>query len=166
MRSPEDLKHHLWKHLASDRTLMLGLETATDDHPRPMTALVDETTGKDQGPLWIFTAKDTSLARALGTGAQPALATFVAKNHDLYATIRGRLVIDTDPAVVERLWNPFVAAWYPNGKSDPSLELLRFDLDSAEIWETGSSLVTGAKALFGADLRRDFADRQAQVPLS
>ncbi|MEI4470043.1 pyridoxamine 5'-phosphate oxidase family protein [Frigidibacter sp. MR17.24] len=165
MRTPEDLKHHLWKHLSSDRTLMIGLETPADDHPRPMTALVDEETGKHEGPLWIFTAKDTSLARALAGGAEAAVATFVAKNNDLYATIRGSLTLDTDRAVVERLWNPFVAAWYPEGKDDPSLVLLRFDLDRAEIWETGSSLVTGTKALFGKDLRDDFRDRQAEVSL-
>jgi general stress protein 26 len=27
-----------------------------------------------------------------------------------------------------------VAAWYPDGKDDPSLTLLRFDVRDAEVW--------------------------------
>ena len=32
-----------------------------------------------------------------------------------------------DPKTIDRLWNPFVAAWFEGGKSDPKLALLRFE---------------------------------------
>ena len=31
--------------------------------------------------------------------------------HDIFASLQGALVRDDDRAVIERLWNPFVAAW-------------------------------------------------------
>ena len=163
MPTPEELTHEMWKHLQSDMTVMLGLETPLDDHPRPMTAVPDQK-GEDRGPLWFFTAKETSLVKAL-QGPQPAVASYVAKNHSVFATLRGTLVEDTDRAVIERLWNPFIAAWYPEGQDDPSLVLLRMDLASAEIWENGNSLVFGAKALLGVDPKQDYQDKNAEVGL-
>jgi len=67
--------------------------------------------------------------------------------------------------VVERLWNRFVAAWYPGGKTDPTLALLRLDAERAEIWLDGSSLVAGVKMLLGVDPRKSYKDKVAQVPL-
>ena len=66
--------------------------------------------------------------------------------------------------MIERLWNPFVAAWY-DGKDDPKLALLRFDAERAEIWENASSLVAGLKLLLGADPKRGYRDKVAQVDL-
>ncbi|RVV99208.1 general stress protein [Mesobaculum littorinae] len=163
MPTPQELEHKLWKNLASDMTVMLGLETALDDHPRPMTAILDEE-GEEHGPLWFFTSRKASLSKALGSPS-PAIASFVSKGHDIFATIRGTLREDTDPQVVERLWNPHVAAWYEEGKDDPQLVLLRMDLSSAEIWENGSSLVAGVKSLFGSDPKSDYQDKVADVPL-
>ena len=126
---------------------------------RPMTAMIDG--DKDHGPLWFFTSKDSALVRA---GAGPATATFVAKGHDLFARIEGHLAEATDPVMIEKLWNPFVAAWY-DGKDDPDIALLRLDLDHAEIWENASSLLAGIKALLGRKPQEDYRDKVAEVSL-
>ena len=67
--------------------------------------------------------------------------------------------------MVERLWNPFVAAWFEGGKDDPKLRLLRFDADKAEIWLDDSSLLAGIKMLFGADPKKEYKDKVAEVSL-
>ena len=97
--------------------------------------------------------------------ANGALATFASNRHDLFATLHGTLHVNTDRAVVERLWNPFVAAWFEGGKDDPKLRLLRFDADKAEIWLDDSSLLAGIKMLFGADPKEDYKDKVAEVSL-
>lgn len=165
MTTEQDLVAHLWRHLKSDRTVMLSLDRALDDHPRPMTVLVRE--GDDAtGPLWIFTATDTSLVKALDAqGRGKAVATFAAKGHDLFATIRGALVRSDDRAVIDELWNPFVAAWYEGGKDDPKLVLLRFDPAEATIWENETSLFAGLKLLLGADPKDSYKDKVARVAL-
>ncbi|MDZ4067813.1 MAG: pyridoxamine 5'-phosphate oxidase family protein, partial [Tabrizicola sp.] len=106
MPTPDELEAKLWAGLRSEMTVMLGTEG--DRAPaRPMTAIVDG--DENRGPLWFFTSQDSELVRA---GGGPATAVHVAKGHDLFARIEGVLREDTDPAMIERLWNPFVAAWY------------------------------------------------------
>lgn len=159
MPSPEELEHKLWDALKSERTVMLGLVDVEDGHTRPMTAQFEH----ERGPIWFFTSTDNAMVGQLDQAAG-AHASFVAKDHELFATLGGRLVLDNDRAVIERLWNPFVAAWY-DGKDDPKLALLRFDAERAEIWENASSLVAGLKLLLGADPKRDYRDKVAQVDL-
>ena len=83
----------------------------------------------------------------------------------MFATLHGTLHVDTDRAVVERLWNPFVAAWFEGDKDDPKLRLLRFDADKAEIWLDDSSLLAGIKMLFGSAPKQDYRDKVAEVSL-
>ena len=100
------------------------------------------------------------------TWKQPSYFNFVAKGHDVWASVSGRLVVAHDRAVIDRLWNPFIAAWYGDGKNDPKLCLMRFDPKDAEIWLDGSSLFAGLKVLLGSDPKSDFADNVAKVSLA
>jgi general stress protein 26 len=162
MSTPQELEAKFWKALSSDRTLMLGLDGVEDGHARPMTAQVEE---EGQGPIWFFTAKDNALVQALERGDR-AIAAFASKGHDLFATVHGRLSVDNDRAVVDRLWNRFVAAWFEGGKDDPKLTLLRLDPERAEIWGDASSLVAGVKLLLGVDPKKSYKDKVAEVRLS
>lgn len=161
MATPKELEERFWKALKSDMTMMLGLDGVENGHTRPMTAQVEG----DSGPIWFFTAKDNALVQGLAEGCR-AIATFASKGHDLFATVHGNLRVDNDRRMIDRLWNPFVAAWYEEGKDDPKLALLRLDAERAEIWLDGSSLVAGVKALFGVDPKTDYQDKVAEVELS
>ena len=162
MPTPQELEAKLWDAIRSDRTVMLGLDAVEGGHARPMTAQREE--DDLRGVLWFFTSTDNALVRSLD-GAGRGHVSFVAKDHDLFASIGGTLQRDDDRATIDRLWNPFVAAWYEGGKDDPKLVLLRFDSDHAEIWENASSLLTGIKLLFGADPKRDYQDKVARIDL-
>ena len=140
---------------------MLGVDGVEDRHARPMTMLVEG----EKSPLWIFTARDSVLVKNLRNGAH-ADATFASKGHDLFATIHGRIALAMDRAAIERLWNPFVAAWFEGGKEDPNLALLRFDAERAEIWLDEYSLIAGVKMMLGAgDPKKDYKDKVAEVSL-
>jgi general stress protein 26 len=160
MPTPQELEAKFWKALASDMTMMIGLDGVDDGHTRPMTA---QTEG-DKGPIWFFAAKDNVLVKELRSDSR-AIATFVSKGHDLFATVHGALSLDNDRAVIDRLWNAHVAAWYEGGKDDPKLALLRLDPERAEIWLDGSSLIAGIKTLFGSDPKQDYRDNVAEVSL-
>ena len=163
MPTPDELKARLWKSLRSDMTVMLGLVGGEHGHTRPMTSQVEE---GDHGPLWFFTSKDSALVQKLAGGTQDASAQFVSKGHDLWASIEGTLTENTDRAVVDRLWNSHIAAWYKDGKDDPKLALLRFDPHKAEIWKDGSSLVAGVMTALGlADPKESYKDNVATVRL-
>lgn len=159
MSTEQKLEEKFWKALSSDRTVMLGIDGVEDGHSRPMTAMAEN----NKGPIWFFTSKDNGIVKNL-TQNRRAVAAFTAKGHDLFASIHGNLAVDTDRAVVERLWNPFIAAWY-DGKDDPKLVLLRFDPEHAEVWLNESSMLAGVKMLFGKDPKQDYKDKVADVDL-
>ena len=160
MSDPAELEQKFWKALKSDMTLMLGVDGHEDGHTRPMTAQLEE---EGHGPIWFFTSVDNALVRAIDAPRR-AVAAFAAKNHSLFASIRGSRQVDTDRAVVERLWNPFVAAWY-TGKDDPKLALLRLDPDQGEVWLNENNLLAGVKMLMGIDPKKDYQDKVAKVDL-
>jgi general stress protein 26 len=160
MSTPQELEKKFWKALESDRTLMLGLDGVEDGHARPMTAQVEE----HHAPIWFFTSIDNGLVRLLPQGDR-AIAAFASKGHDLFATIHGRLSVDTDRATIDRLWNRYVAAWFEGGKDDPKLTLLRLDPEGAEIWADASSVMAGVKLLLGIDPRKSYKEKVADVSL-
>lgn len=157
MTSKTELAKAFWDALSKDRTTMLG---CTGVYPRPMTAQVEN----GRGPIWFFTSRENDLAEACKRKPQQGLLVFSSKDHELFATVGGTLQLDTSPTVVERLWNPFVSAWY-SGKDDPALRLLRFDPGVAEVWQNASSLLAGIKMLVGIDPKRDYQDDVAKVRL-
>ncbi len=159
--TPAELEAKFWKALKSDMTIMLGLEDSKDAALRPMTAQLE---GDKGGPVWVITAKDTELVKGLRGGSK-AIATFTSKSHDIFATVHGKLTLDNDRAMIDKLWNRFVAAWFDKGKDDPKLALLRFDTEQAEIWLDGSSIVAGIKMLLGFDPKEEYKDHVAKVAL-
>lgn len=161
MSKDADLAAKFWKALKSDRTVMLALPGVDNGRGQPMTALFE---GDHSGPLWIFTSADNHVLPAIGEGRE-ALIHFASKGHDLFAAVDGHLKIDTDHATVERLWNPFVAAWF-EGQDDPKLRLLRFDPGHAQIWLNATSLFAGVRMLLGSDPKKDYQDKVGEVELS
>jgi general stress protein 26 len=160
MPTPQQLEAEFWSSLKSDRTMMLGLIGVEDGHTRPMTGQIED----DRGPIWFFTSIENGIVQHLATKNR-AIATFTSKGHELFATIHGVLSVDKDRAILDRLWNHYVAAWYQGGKDDPSLVLLRLDAESAQIWQNEYSLIAGVKMLLGANPKEDYKDKVAKVIL-
>lgn len=160
MSIPHELETEFWQAVDSDRTMMLGLVGVDESHTRPMTAQIEG----EKGPIWFFTSTDSEIVKNLAASSR-AIATFASKGHGLFASVHGKLATTKDRAVIDRLWNPFVAAWY-SGKDDPKLVLLRLDAEQAEIWKDGSSLMAGIKMLVGIDPKIDYKDNVAKVSLS
>ena len=143
MADTNEIKRHFWKKLADSPFVMIGL-SGTTDHSEPLTAQLDE----DQvDTIYFFIGKDNRLAKG-----GSAMAQFVSKGHDFFACLMGQARIDNDFGMIDKLWNNQVEAWFPGGKNDPNLALLRFDVDSAEMWETDMSIAGKVKMLFGGKI--------------
>lgn len=159
MATPAELEKKLWDALKSDRTLMLGLDGVEDGHSRPMTACVEDASA----PIWFFTSKSNGVVEHLPQSRR-AIAAFASKDNEIFASIRGNLAVDNDRAVIDRLWNPFISAWF-EGKDDPKLVLLRFDAEHAEVWLNENSMLAGVKMLLGRDPKKDYSGNVADVDL-
>jgi general stress protein 26 len=132
-----ELEVRLWTEIKKGRFGMLGLaDPDVAQHFQPMTAFVEP----DDNSLWFFTRDDHDLAKAAVGAGTDGVFIFQSKDQDVQACLNGRVSLRRDAERTERFWSPVVAAWFPGGKKDPHLALLRFDARDAEVWlsETGS----------------------------
>lgn len=156
MSSQADIRERFWADISSSPYLMVGLQDARE-HNVPMTAQLDP---KANHCFWFYTSRDNRLARG---GA--AMAQFASKDHYLFACIQGVLAEEADPAVIDRYWSQEVESWYPGGRDDPNLLMLRFDLGTAEIWRSDLSIGGMFRKMFGGDVRDEMKGKHAEIAL-
>jgi general stress protein 26 len=140
----------LWDAIEKERTGMLGL-VGSDQHFQPMTAFLE----RESQEIWFFTYVDTDLAEAAQSGGH---AMFVFQQKDLQACIGGRLTVSADRERMDRYWSPMVAAWYPEGKDDPRLTLLRLDCEDARVWITEAGAARFMFEIAKANMSKDRPD--------
>lgn len=152
--TPHDAEQSFWDALKKSNTGMLGLDQP-GYHAQPMTAFREEETGT----IWFFTRDDTDLARdaAIG-GGQSAMFHYGSKDQSVWACIHGELSVHgQDREIIDRYWNPVLAAWYPDGKEDRHLTILRFDADDGRVWVSGG-LIKFAFEITKANLTKTLPD--------
>ena len=156
MSDTQELKTQFWKSLSASPFVFLGLD-AEENSAVPMTAQLDEDANSS---IWFFTRRDACLAK-LGQ----ATATFQSKGHDMFCRFSGRLVEETDPARLDQFWSNIIEAWFPAGKDDPDLLLMRMDLGNAEIWNSDLGLIDNVKMLLGFDSREEAKEEHVETAL-
>ena len=137
-KAKTDPQEQFWDQLDGHTAGMLGISGA-DQHMQPMTHM----SARDENALYFFTSRSSDLVKILTPGAI-AHYTYVNRDHDYHACMKGNLTLSHDREKIDRFWSPVIAAWFDGGKDDPDLALLRLDLEDAAIWaSTGSGLKFG-----------------------
>lgn len=154
--NPKELRSKFWHAFADSPFVMLQLD-GDPDSAAPMTAQLDRDASH---AIWFFTSRDNRFA-AKG----PATGTFAGKGHDVFARFHGVLVEETSRERLDKQWSNFVEAWFPGGKDDPNLIMLRMDLGSASIWAGELGLIGTAKMALGLDVRDEVVGQQAETTL-
>lgn len=126
--------HDLWKRFVDARFMLLttvGPEGAP--YSCPMTLQRAE-----GGTLWFFTSDESPTAINLRQDGRIGAA--VMDNGDsFYFAGRGDAQLVRDREEIDRLWNPMVKAWFPNGPEDPHVVLVRVNLSHADYWDSASN---------------------------
>ena len=149
--SPQEVAAKFLEKLKASPFVMIGLTDG--QHSEPMNVKTDD----DQpNTLFVFSAKDNRIA-----AGGSAMAQFVGQGHDFFACLAGTVSEETDRATFDKLWDNRVEAWFPNGKADARLN--RFDIDSAELWETDVSVSGRLKMLFGGTIKGEESSSHAVV---
>lgn len=121
------------KDLVKDITFCMFCTSVTDMpfKTRPMATLdVD-----DKGNLWFFSSKDSNKNDEVKTDDHVQL--IYAKGSDShFLTISGKAEIIKDRQKVDELWNSLVKAWFPGGKDDPDISLIKIIPYEAYYWDT------------------------------
>ncbi len=152
----DELKEKFWTALADSPFVFVSLQGAANDAV-PMTAQLDKDANS---AIWFFTGRDNHLAE-MG----PATCTFAGKDHGMFARFEGTLVEENSRERLDKQWSNFVEAWFPGGKDDPNLLMLRMDLGEAELWSGDQSMLTTAKMALGMDVRDDMAGKHTEAAL-
>ncbi len=111
-------------------------------HSRPMAT---QQTPFD-GELFFLTGEDSGKVHEIEDDAEVAL-TYVDPKHT-FLSLSGGASISNDRALIEKLWNPTYKAWFPGGKDDPEIRVLRVRVEHAEYWEApANALLRNVKIL-------------------
>ncbi len=99
------------------------------------------------GDLWFFAERDSRKVAQIAT--DPRVNVTISSS-STWVSLTGTAAVVTDDARKRDLWNAVVEAWFPKGKDDDIIVLLRVEGESAEYWDTSggrvASLISFAKA--------------------
>lgn len=134
-------------------------------HARPMTIARLE---KEMHVAYLVT--DINSIKVDEISANPyVLLTF--QDARRFVSISGELVIELDCDLIEEMWKESWTVWFPKGKSDSSIALLKFTSYEGEFWDNagiqGVKFVYSAvKALVTGDIPKVSSDQHSTVALS
>jgi len=92
------------------------------------------------GTLWFFTQHPSPKTNDIAEHPEVNVAVSDNKGH---LSLSGTASVDRDPARIDRYWNPWAEAWF-DGRDDPTIALLRVDVDTAEYWSIDKPAVARA----------------------
>lgn len=123
-----DLKAEFWDRLDDVRAGMLA---ADGERPVPMAPLPD----KAARAIWFITAAGSAADRAAKSGGEASFHVADPKAN-FYANVFGSLEETNDEAKLDELWSSMAAAWFPDGRDDDSVRLVKFTPHDGEVWAT------------------------------
>jgi general stress protein 26 len=95
------------------------------------------------GELVFFTAADSGKIGELE--ADPAVNLAYAHPSDhRFVSVRGHARISRDRATIDELWSMTQAIFFPQGKDDPNLVVLRVRVRDAAYWEPAGNFIARA----------------------
>lgn len=116
-------------------SIRFGMFTTVNDDQslssRPMTQQALE----DSGILWFFISDTSQLA--IDIIRHPKVnVTFTNPSDSVYIAVSGHAEVIKFKEKAAELWNPVVAAWFPEGLEDPHLSLIKLSIYNAEYWDS------------------------------
>jgi general stress protein 26 len=85
------------------------------------------------GDLWFFSQDPSDKTAEIAANPQVNVSLASGKG---YVSIAGTAETVHDAAKIEELWSTRVEAWFPEGREDPTISLIKVHADAAEYWAT------------------------------
>jgi general stress protein 26 len=159
-----DTRQHLYDLIKDFKTAMLVTRERDGGlHARPMA--VAEM--KPDADAYFSTSIESPKIAEIEADPR-VLITFLGRSE--FASIVGTATVVRDRALIDRLWAEDWRLWFPEGKDDPTLCLLKVSAKRAEYWDTSGAegvrfLFEGLKALIQGRQPRKDAAQNAKVAL-
>ena len=129
----------LWDLIKSVEVAMLVTEDGEHLRSRPMAMSQREF----DGTLWFFTRASSHKVAEVENEHRVNLA-FANSSKQNYVSVSGRANLVRDQPAIAQHWSESVRVWFPKGKDDPEIALLKVTVDQAEYWDAPSSTMLHA----------------------
>jgi general stress protein 26 len=101
------------------------------------------------GDLWFFTSASAPKADEIRDHVHVNVS-FCHADDDRYLSISGTASLVREPERIAQLWSGRLKPWFPEGKKDPDLALLRVRVDRAEYWDAKTAAMVHLAGLVQA----------------
>lgn len=105
------------------------------------------------GDLWFLTRVDTPKVDEIQRQSRVNVS-YAKPDKNRFVSVSGTAVLINDKAKIDEFWDPIYKVFFPEGKDDPRLRLLKVNVEKAEYWTTGNLIATVigfAKAMAGQE---------------
>ena len=143
----QDQRDKLWSMMSSAKIAMLTTEDDGHLRARPMAASQREF----DGTLWFFTREHSAKVEEVRSEHRVGV-TYADPDAQNYVSLSGTATLVRDRAILDAHWSEILTTWFPDGKDDPDLALLRVDVTAAEYWDAPNSKLLHAYGYLKAKL--------------
>lgn len=116
--------------------MMTTVDTDGSLRSRPMHSLQPDA----QGALWFFTRASAPKTGEIEREHRVNLA-FADLDDQNYVSVSGYAQVVRDRDRIDQFWSEPMRAWFPKGKSDPDIALVKVRPEKAEYWDSPSSTI-------------------------
>lgn len=127
----------LWDLISPLKTGMLVTSHNDQLQARPMHLVQSHF----DGTLYFFTAVPSEKEHEINQDNEVCL-TFSCPKSQTYVSLSGIAWLNRDQELINSLWNPFVSAWFPQGKEDKSVSIIQIATYQAEYWQGEGTRLT------------------------
>lgn len=152
-----------FKSLLDDFDTAMFVTTTPDGQLRSRPMSIVEQSGN--GDLQFVTGDDTGKIEELFHNAKVNVAMQSAKK---FLSISGTAAVSRDRAQLEKLWTPAMKVWFPKGKNDPDMILIRVQAETGEYWDISGLnqlrfLFKAGKALLQGEGLEDYSGGDGKI---
>lgn len=116
------------KHLKNG--MLTTLSASGRIHSAPMRTFAIE----DDYLIWMFASKDSESVKNIILNGD-CMLNYADQETFLYVSINAHGEISTSTAEIDRLWKDKYTSWFPYGKTDPNLCMIKLSPERAEYWD-------------------------------
>lgn len=132
-------------------------------HARPM-AIAQAT---EEGELWFITDRNSGKIADIIHDRDVVVTMQSARK---FVTVSGECRVVNDQQKIESLWQESWKIWFPDGKTDTSIVLLKLDPERGEYWDNSGAaglkyLIEAGKAYLQGDRAKTDKSTNARVSL-
>ena len=143
----QDKTAKLWSIMKDAKFAMLTTDDGEHLRARPMAASQKEF----DGTLWFFTRRSAPKVDEVEAEHRVSV-TYANPDSQNYVSLSGRATLVQDKAAIDAHWSDILSTWFPNGKDDPDVALLRIEVSEAEYWDAPNSTMVHAYGYLKAKL--------------